>query len=129
LNVPILKNLVFRGEAWKGKGLSDVRGGIGQSINTATGQLIGAAGGWVELSLRANSHYTVSGGLTLDNPYSSDITAANGRVRNRANYLTNRFLVGRGLSFGFDYGRWLTRFKGLRTGTNNRFNLFVQQAF
>jgi hypothetical protein len=129
LNVPILKNLVFRGEAWKGKGLSDVRGGIGQSINTANGQVIGAAGGWVELSLRANSHYTVSGGLTLDNPYSSDISAANGRVRNRANYITNRFTVGRGLSFGFDYGRWLTRFKGLRTGTNNRFNLFVQQAF
>jgi hypothetical protein len=129
LSVPILQNLVFKGEAWKGRGLSDARGGIGQSINTTTGQVIGAAGGWVELSLKANSYYTVSGGLTLDNPYSSDISAANGRIRNRANYITNRFTVGRGLSFGFDYGRWLTRYKALRTGTNNRFNLFVQQAF
>ncbi len=129
LSVPILPSLTFRGEAWKGRGLSDVRGGIGQSINTTTGQVIGAAGGWAELSFRANSHYTVSGGTTLDSPYASDISAANGRVRNRANYITNRFLVGRGLSFGFDYGRWLTRYKALRTGTNNRFNLFVQQAF
>jgi uncharacterized coiled-coil protein SlyX len=129
LSVPILSNLTFRGEAWKGRGLSDVRGGIGQSINTTTGQVIGAAGGWAELSFKANSHYTVSGGTTLDSPYASDISAANGRVRNRANYITNRFLVGRGLSFGFDYGRWLTRYKALRTGTNNRFNLFVQQAF
>lgn len=129
LSIPILQNLTFRGEAWKGRGLSDVRGGIGQSINTTTGQVIGAAGGWAELSFRVNSHYTVSGGTTLDNPYGSDISAANGRVRNRATYITNRFIVGRGLSFGFDYGRWLTRYKVLRTGTNNRFNLFVQQAF
>lgn len=129
LSVPLLQNLVFRGEAWKGKGLSDARGGIGQSINTVTGQVIGATGGWMELSLKANAHYTVSGGLTLDNPYSSDISAANGRIRNRVNYITNRFTVGRGLSFGFDYGRWQTRYKALRTGTNNRFNLFVQQAF
>ncbi|HST23454.1 MAG TPA: hypothetical protein VLR90_20245 [Blastocatellia bacterium] len=129
LSIPILPNLTFRGEAWKGRGLSDVRGGIGQSINTTTGQVIGAVGGWAELSFRANSHYTVSGGTTLDNPYGSDISAANGRVRNRVSYITNRFTVGRGLSFGFDYGRWLTRYKVLRTGTNNRFNLFVQQAF
>jgi hypothetical protein len=91
--------------------------------------VIDAAGGWAELSFRVNSHYTVSGGTTLDSPYGSDISAANGRVRNRANYITNRFIVGRGLSFGFDYGRWQTRYKVLRTGTNNRFNLYVQQAF
>jgi uncharacterized coiled-coil protein SlyX len=129
LTIPILKNLTFRGEAWKGRGLSDVRGGIGQSINTTTGQVIGAAGGWAELSLRINSHYTVSGGKTLDNPYASDISAANGRVRNGAYYITNRFTVERGLAFGFDYGRWQTRYKALPTGNNNRFNLFVQQSF
>jgi len=44
-------------------------------------------------------------------------------------HITNRFPVGRGLSFGFDYGRWQTRYKSLPTGNNNRFNLFVQQTF
>ncbi len=126
---PILSSLVIKGEGWTGKGLSDVRGGIGQSINTLTGQVIDASGGWAELSYRANSHYTVAFGSTLDSPDASDISAANGRVRNRVNYVTNRFLVGRGLSFGFDYGRWQTKYKVLPTGTNNRFNLFVQQAF
>lgn len=129
LSVPLLKNLLIKGEAWTGKGLSDVRGGIGQSVNTATGQLIDASGGWAELSYRLNEHYTLFFGTTLDNPESSDITAANGRVRNRVHYIGNRFFAGRGLSFGFDYGRWQTRFKALPTGTNNRFNLYVQQAF
>ena len=129
LSVPILSGLVFKGEAWTGKGLGDVRGGIGQSINTATGRVIDASGGWGELSYKLNDHYTASFGTTLDNPEASDITAANGRVRNRVFYITNRFSAGRGLLFGFDYGRWQTKYKALPTGTNNRFNLFVQQGF
>ena len=128
-SVPVLTSLTFRGEAWTGKGLSDVRGGIGQSLNTATGEVISASGGWAELSYRPNSFYTVSIGTTLDNPDASDITAANGRVRNRVHYITNRFNAKRGLSFGVDYGNWETRFKGLPAGKNNRFNLFVQQSF
>jgi hypothetical protein len=126
---PLLPRLTVKGEAWTGKGLADVRGGIGQSINTATGELIGATGGWAEMSFKASSFYTISGGATIDSPEASDITAANGRVRNRVHYVTNRFNAGRGLSFGFDYGRWETKFKALPRGTNNRFNLFVQQAF
>jgi hypothetical protein len=126
---PLLPRLIFKGEAWTGKGLADVRGGIGQSINAATGQVVDASGGWAELSLKASSFYTISGGTTLDSPDASDLTAPNARVRNRVHYITNRFNAGRGLSFGFDYGRWETKFKALPRGTNNRFNLFVQQAF
>jgi hypothetical protein len=129
VSIPILKNLLIKGEAWTGKGLSDVRGGVGQSVDTATGHVIAASGGWAEMSYRFNDHYTVLFGTTLDNPEASDITAANGRVRNRVHYVGHRFFAGRGLSFGFDYGRWQTRFKALPTGTNNRFNLYVQQAF
>lgn len=129
LSLPLLKNLLIKGEAWTGKGLSDVRGGIGQSVNTATGQVIDASGGWAEVSYKFDDHYTLLFGTTLDSPDGSDITAPNGRVRNRVHYVGNRFFAGRGLSFGFDYGRWQTRFKALPTGTNNRFNLYVQQAF
>jgi hypothetical protein len=128
-NLPVLKKLAIRGEAWTGKGLGDVRGGIGQSINAATGRVIDASGGWAEMTYILSSHYTLSLGTTLDSPEASDITAASGRVRNRVHYLTNRFSVGRGLSFGFDYGYWQTKYKNLPTGTNNRFNLYVQQAF
>jgi hypothetical protein len=91
--------------------------------------VIEAAGGWAELSYKFNSHYTVNLGSTLDNPFARDITVAGGRIRNRAHYIANRFTVGKGLSFGVDYGYWQTKYKALPTGTNNRFNLFVQQAF
>ncbi len=129
ISLPLHARLTVKGEAWTGKGLGDVRGGIGQSINTATGRVIHASGGWAEVAFKASSFYTISGGTALDSPDASDITAANGRVRNRVHYITNRFNAGRGLSFGFDYGRWETRFKALPRGTNNRFNLYVQQAF
>lgn len=127
--VPFTARLGLKGEAWKGRGLSDVRGGVGQTINTPTGGVIGAAGGWAELSYRFSSKYTLNLGTTLDNPYSVDITSANGRIRNRAHYISNRFSLGRGFSFGVDYGNWETKYRGLPKGTNNRFNLFVQQAF
>jgi hypothetical protein len=129
ITIPILRNLSLKGEVWKGKGLSDVRGGIGQSVNTANGRVIDAAGGWAELSYVFNSHYTAAVGTTLDNPDSDDITAANGRIRNRAHYITNRFTVSHGFSFGLDYGNWQTKYKALPLGNNNRFNLFVQQSF
>jgi hypothetical protein len=127
--IPIFSSLAVRGEVWKGKGLSDVRGGVGQAINPVTGEVIEAAGGWAELTYKFNSHYTVNLGSTLDNPFARDLTAANGRIRNRAHYIANRFSVGKGFSFGVDYGYWQTKYKGNPTGTNNRFNLYVQQAF
>ena len=129
ITIPILRSLSFKGEVWKGKGLSDVRGGIGQSVNVGNGRVIDAAGGWAELSYTFNSHYTAALGTTLDNPDSDDITAANGRIRNRAHYMTNRFTVAHGFSFGLDYGNWQTKYKALPLGNNNRFNLFVQQSF
>jgi hypothetical protein len=127
--IPIVASLGLKGEVWKGRGLSDVRGGIGQSINTVTGEVIEAAGGWAELSYKLNSHYTVNLGATLDNPFARDVPSPAGRIRNRAFYLANRFSLGRGFSFGVDYGYWHTKYKAQPTGINNRFNLFVQQAF
>lgn len=128
-NAPVSKRVTVRGEFWTGKGLSDVRGGIGQSVNAQTGQVIASSGGWTEALFRVNSHYTAGVGTSLDNPRSSDITTAGGRTRNQVYYVTNRFHVGNGLMLGFDYGRWETRYKELPKGANNRFNLFVQQSF
>ncbi|OFV95485.1 MAG: hypothetical protein A3F68_00650 [Acidobacteria bacterium RIFCSPLOWO2_12_FULL_54_10] len=44
-----------KGEFWTGSGLGDVRGGIGQSINTLTGREIDSTGGWIELGFKPAS--------------------------------------------------------------------------
>src|SRR5207244_3245362 len=103
LRLPLAKKLLLQGEAWRGKALADVRGGVGQNINTITGQEVHAKGGWAELLYTFNSLYTLGGGFTVDDPDTGDVvpfTGANqtavGRTRNRAYYIVNRFNPGGG---------------------------------
>jgi hypothetical protein len=53
LTIPLYKDMAWlKGEIWTGENLSDIRGGILQGINTATGGEIESTGGWIELGLR-----------------------------------------------------------------------------
>jgi hypothetical protein len=129
VSLPLSNKLKLQGEIWTGKNLSDVRGGIGQGIDVATGTEVSAKGGWIEASYKASPRYTFNVGATLDQPDASDLTPASARTRNSTLYLTNRYSLGNGLSMGFDWAYWRTKFKALPTGTNNRFTFFVQQDF
>src|SRR5206468_3193975 len=111
-----------------GRNLSDVRGGIGQGINIQTAAAIRSRGGWAEANLKVHERFTLSPGFTLDDPRDEDI-AAQGRTRNRAWYIANRLSLGGGLLLGADYLRWITDYKGLLRGVDNRFNLFMQYGF
>lgn len=117
-----------KGEIWTGENLSDFRGGIGQGINTATGQEIESSGGWLELGLELSELYSLYVGYSIDDPTDDDILPG-GRIKNDAWYLVNRFRVGRPFMVGFDYLYWTTEFKGLDDGTDNRFNLYVVYTF
>jgi hypothetical protein len=117
------------GEAWTGENLADVRGGIGQGVDPESGREVRARGGWLELSFRAHPRYAFNLGAALDNPRQADLTSAAARTLNRTYYLTNRITLLPGLTIGFDYARWLTRFKGLPEGKNHRFTLFLQNDF
>ncbi|MCS6861474.1 MAG: hypothetical protein NZT92_14275 [Abditibacteriales bacterium] len=129
VSLPLSSKLRLQGEIWTGKNLSDVRGGIGQGIDVPTGKEVSAKGGWLEVSYRVSPRYTFNVGMTLDQPDASDLTPASARTRNSTLYLTNRYSFGNGLSMGFDWAYWKTKFKALPTGTNNRFTFFVQQDF
>lgn len=126
--LPLHERLGVRGEAWFGRNLSDVRGGIGQGINTATGAAIRSRGGWIEASIKAHSIFTIHPGFTIDDPRDEDIPLQ-GRTRNRAIWIANRFALGGGFLIGADYLRWITDYKGLQRGADHRFNLFLQYTF
>ncbi len=129
LSIPLSKRVKLQGEAWTGENLSDVRGGIGQGIDPATGRTVRASGGWLEASFRLHRRYLFNLGATLDLPDAGDLSAAAARTRNLAYYITNRFSLGRGLSIGLDYANWQTKFKGLPRGVNNRFTIYIQNDF
>jgi hypothetical protein len=137
LRVPISRKLLFQGEGWLGKALADVRGGVGQNINTITGQEVRARGGWAELLYQLNDVYTLGGGFTLDDPIDRDVTPFNGtnnqtavgRTQNRSYYLVNRLNLGSGLMLGIDWMFFRTTFRGLSSGSSNRWNTWLHHNF
>jgi hypothetical protein len=122
VDVRLSPQVNVRGEAWRGKNLGDVRGGIGQAFNITTGGDIESAGGWVELGLRSGP-YGFSTGYTIDNPEDEDVPDA-GAIDNRAWYVTNQFRVAQPVVLGIDYLFWRTRFNNANDGTDNRVNLY-----
>jgi hypothetical protein len=137
IRVPVSRRFLFQGEAWLGKALSDVRGGVGQSVNIVTGQEIRANGGWAELLYLVNPIYTLGGGFTLDDPFDRDVVAFNGtdnqtavgRTQNRSYYIVNRLNLGSGLIVGVDWMFFRTKFRGLAPGSSNRWNTWIQHNF
>ena len=128
LTLPFSPDLALRGELWRGRNLSDFRGGIGQGIQTTGRQEIDSMGGWAELVYRIAPWFTLAPGYTLDNPSDDDITKGS-RSKNWTLYLAHRFQLGGGFLIGLDYIYWKTEYKGLRDGDANRFNLFFQYDF
>lgn len=128
VEVPLGRRAVVRGEAWTGRNLSDVRGGIGQSINRATGGEIGSRGGWVEVGGDLTVRYSLVVGYTIDAPDAGDVPAG-GRTRNAAWFIVNRWNAGRPVGFGVDYLRWRTEHRGSPDGTDNRVNAYATYTF
>jgi hypothetical protein len=126
--LPLTKKIDLRGENWKGSHLTDFRGGINQAVNLATGREIRSRGGWSELKLTANSFYSFHTGLTDDDPLDGDLPV-NARTRNRSGYFGTRVTPSANFTFGFDFLRWKTDYKGLSSGIDNRVNLIFQYNF
>ncbi len=137
-SIPLAEKLSVRGETWSGQNLSDLRGGIGQGVNTTAKKEIGSSGGWIEMlySLPANS---IAVGYTVDDPNDNDLpnsntitpggTTADGRTKNQAYYIAERFKPGRGVEVGIDYIYWQTDYKTLKNGIDNRINMVFQYNF
>lgn len=133
LKVKILEDLIFSGEAWYGKNLSDLRGGIDQGVNTTRGVEIAARGGWAELLAQLTSAYAVAGGISVDDPRNSSFDGlaptATPRVHNIAPYVFNRYDFGGGFVIGAEAIFWATDYLNVESGRANRYSLFVAFSF
>jgi hypothetical protein len=133
--VPLNPTFAVRGEAWTGANLGDIRGCIGQTINTTTGEEIASSGGWAELICSCTAKTKFHVGASLDDPENDDLNAtlAN-RRRNQAAYVGTIVDWDSGLRTGFDVIYWQTDYMGAN-GTNGssgnavRCNLYFQLDF
>jgi hypothetical protein len=122
--------VAFKAEAWTGRNLDDVRGGILQGINAGTGKTIRASGGWAEIMFRPCKWYSLYGGYSIDNPRNVDLPGQ-APAENRIWYFANRFGFDP-IEFGIDYLKWSTDYKdpaGKGQGQDNRVQAYVSYKF
>lgn len=129
-SLPLVSRVTWRGEAWYGRNLSDWRGGIGQGVNTVTGEEIESHGGWTELQFQMKPWWKLALGTTMDNPTDNDlIGSAFTRTLNWTWYVGNRFPLGGGLNIAFNVEGWNTEYLTRRKGDAVRFKTWVIQRF
>ncbi|HGY92777.1 MAG TPA: hypothetical protein ENK43_16540 [Planctomycetes bacterium] len=126
--LPLLAHLDFSGQIWRGAALGDIRGGIGQSINVATGHAISSTGGFAELRWQVSDDVSLHGGASFDDPDSEELSAGF-RDLNWTAYLGCLVDWGGGLSSGVDVFYWETQWVGLGVGNMVRVDAYVQLTF
>ncbi|HLF93771.1 MAG TPA: hypothetical protein VJB14_09915 [Planctomycetota bacterium] len=129
LRLKFLDLFTLSGEAWIGKNLNDVRGGIDQGVDAATAREIAARGGWVELAAQVAAWDTLAGGVSLDDPRNSSLSAPTARSRNFAPYVFNRVDFGGGFTIGVEAVFWETFYLGVDDGRANRYSFFAAYSF
>ena len=125
---PITNTLSFKAERWWGQDLIDVRGGIAQWINTATGEEIESVGGFEEATFKPVEWYSLLLGHSEDHPGYKNVPVL-GRIDNHAFWLGHRFRPGGRTEIGLDWIHWETRYVGLARGLDNHLTFFLQQSF
>ncbi len=120
--------LAVEGEGWTGSNLSDIRGGIGQGVNTATGEEIAASGGWVHLLIKPGEGWKLYAGAMMDTP-DEEAVPEGGRTGNQAFYLVNRYRPWKSFQAAVEYVNWTTEYKGPADGTANRVDVHFTYNF
>lgn len=128
LQVPLTSSLTLRGEVWTGENLGDIRGGIGQTINTTMGREIGSTGGWGELVYAHSAATKFHFGGSIDDPDNADLNT-NNPSRNMTSYVGTVLDWESGLRTAFDVIYWETEYQGGAAGNAVRFNLYFQFNF
>ena len=128
LSLPLATWLALEGEGWMGENLSDIRGGIGQGVNTGTGAEIASRGGWAQAAIDAAGWWSLFLGATMDDPDDGDLNDGD-RSRNAAAFLVNRFKPWSSFQVGVEYLYWLTEYKNLDSGSSNRVDLHFSYFF
>jgi len=129
LVLPLTDELKLRGEFWLGENADDYRGGIGQGINTTTGDEIAAMGYWAELLYAWSKTTDVFAGYSVDDPDDDDLPTTGGRDKNAVAYAGAQYRVWDPVRLGWEYLFWNTEYTGQDDGTNHRFHLWIAYHF
>lgn len=117
-----------QGEVFIGQNLSDFRGGIGQNVNTGTGQEIQSKGGWAELGFKATDTVSLTFGGTIDDPKDGHIPIG-GRTLNYSLYGVYKYRPVSAFQIAAEYLYWKTEYNAGAAGKANRVDLHTTFYF
>ncbi len=125
LVVPFFAKTGVRGEAFLGKNLSDLRGGIVQGINPVRDLEIHARGGWAELYSDPVPWLGLGLGAGFDDPDDRDLENGQATLNRAAWAVTHFRLLGKG-RIGVEYLVWVTDYKAEPRRLSNRVDTHLQ---
>lgn len=128
LYVPVVRKMVWLGEAYIGSNLADIGGGIDQGYNAMTHRTIRGAGGWFEIATLPSEHHMLALGASADSARAADLSSGD-RELNNTFYGVVRYKPLTSLQLGVEYVYWRTRFKDVGDSTANRFDLHLSVFF
>jgi len=132
ITIPVYEDIVwFKGEAWEGHNLDDVRGGIFQGVN-ARGHEISSSGGFAEVGIKLAAWFAFHFGYATDNPSNAEISP-NGREENVIYYVAMR-VNANPVEIGLDFLHWITQWDNAGNGdsdegTDNRIVVYFVYKF
>jgi hypothetical protein len=142
LSIPLTSRVAVEGEAWAGSNLADVRGGIGQNINGISGEAVKSKGGWAQIATKPTDKTQLYIGMSIDDPKDDtvpsyeeieeadlDPASATGRTYNQVAFVSARYRPWAPFQVACEYYYWVTEYKGLEKGTDNRVDLHFSYFF
>lgn len=110
LNLPLQKWLLLRAELFHGANLDDYFGGVSQGVNLTAWRAIRSTGGWISATLGPWSGWRFNGGVSVDDPYNSDLGTAY-RSRNSVVFGNTFIDISKAVQFGFELSHWKTAYQ------------------
>lgn len=107
---PVNEWLTIKGEAFVGENLDTYFGGIGQGLNTTTGEAVKSTGGWVAATLGPWDKTKYNFGIGIDDVKESTI-ATGQRSLNRSIFGNVVYALNKNTDLGFEISHWHTERK------------------
>ena len=125
LNLKITPSITLSGEAFVGNNIASMLGGIGtaSSFNGVATQ-----GGWLNLKIKPKSNYSLSTGISMDDPCDCDLSDG-ARSKNTMVFANIYQDILEGFLVGFEISYWSTEYKNKDTASAMRGQLAFLYKF
>lgn len=113
LNLKITPKIILSGEAFVGSNIAGMLGGI---ANPSTFDGIDTQGGWINLKVTPMQKYTLSMGMSIDDPCDSDLNNE-ARSKNTMIFLNIYHDILEEFLVGFEVSYWSTEYKNMKNAS------------